>query len=234
MWRKLCGVSSVLILLSGSVRAARVLEAKSKKTGASQLDSEGGWTIVVPCGVLMVENHGEVNFTMLIRDAKPTSSHSLWIVDGAIVTASTATADEMGVPNAKGVELLRAHASWELDFQARSHGWSKPQVSSDLLESSIPMSKAMFWAFDVPLPFKLLDRRITRMAYVTVAIKSLVLSVAVPMAVEDDPAAATKLIRSTLSTLKMSSKPIDVAAVSDRIRSRPQSWRGCGGGGSQN
>ena len=189
--------------------------------------------VFVGCGYLLLENHGRTHFTVLLRAEHavqfPLEGRSVFDLDEVLVETTVADAATMGAPEARGPELLARHMEWEAEFTAREQGWTafRPAGGPVDLGTGFP---AGFWGYDTPAPLDVFGVKVTRMAYLTTAIDDRVFVMAAPMRPGDDPRVIARTLRAGMGSLRRAREPIDPHTFSEKIRSEPEPWEGCGSG----
>jgi len=177
-------------------------------------------TIFIGCGFLRVENHGATTFSLVLPAAKPMQSKdnpSVVLLDDVLVQAAVTSAAEIGAPALRGEELLRRQMSWEADRMAQRRGWKNlPPPSGMPIELGLSGDiKVWFWGLDAPEPFDVEGVKVNRVAYVSVAIDDVVLTLASPLRPEEDPNTVARVMSRAMRSLRRSPSPIDVFAVQE-------------------
>jgi hypothetical protein len=190
--------------------------------------------IFVGCGHLLVENHGQTAFTVLLKGEHvhplPVEEANLWVLDNDLLATITSTsARNMGAPAARGAELLRKYMEWETAYAERQNGWPPIRAGVGLVDEETGDAPVMTWGYTTPAPVQMFDQTITRLLYATAAVDSIVFVVALSLREKDDPALASQTALAALVTLRRSDEPIDPHALSARIQASPPPWPGCGG-----
>jgi len=181
-------------------------------------------TIFIGCGFLRVENHGSTTFSLVLPAAEPKQSKvnpSIVLLDGVLIQADVASAAELGAPALRGQDLLRHQMSWEAERMAQRRGWkNQPPPSGQPIELGLGGDiKAWFWGLDAPQPFDIDGVKVNRVAYLSVAVDDVVLSLASPLRPEDDPFPIGRVMTRALRSLRRSPSPIDVFAVQETAMS---------------
>jgi len=177
-------------------------------------------TIFIGCGFLRVENHGATTFSLVLPAAKPRQSKvnpSVVLLDDVLIEAAIASAAELGAPALRGEDLLRYQMSWEADRMAKRRGWkSLPPLTGQPLELGLGGDiKVWFFGLDAPEPFEIDGVKVNRVAYLSVAVDDVVLSLASPLRPEDDPFPIARVMSRAMRSLRRSPSPIDVFAVQE-------------------
>src|SRR5262245_10440980 len=137
-------------------------------------------TIFIGCGFLRVENHGSTTFSLVLPATEPKQSKvnpSVVLLDGVLVQAAVATAAELGAPALRGQDLLRHQMAWEADRMARRRGWNLPPPSGQPIDLGLGGDiKMWFWGVDAPAPFDVDGVKVDRIAYLSVAVDDVVLT----------------------------------------------------------
>ncbi len=175
-------------------------------------------TIFIGCGFLRVENHGSTTFSLVLPAAKPQQSRvnpSVVLLDDVLIQAAVTSAAEIGVPALRGEELLRRQMSWEADRMAKRRGWKNlPPPSGQPIELGLGGDiKVWFWGLDAPEPFEIDGAKVNRVAYLSVAVDDVVLTLASPLRPTDDPDPIARVMSRAMRSLRRSASPIDVFAV---------------------
>lgn len=172
-------------------------------------------------GYLLVWNRPDLHFTVLIKgkDIKPLndSEHVFFNVDGMVFQIQLASVSEFA-PDAKEKKLddkaiLDAHRDWESKFIEGLLG-NKLKLQSFNAKLSTG-GEASLWQFEMPQG---MNAEARKQLYLTVVRGDYVLllnSVATATISEET---SRKFLLDTMSTLKISSTPIDVKKLSESIR----------------
>jgi hypothetical protein len=191
-------------------------------------------SVFVGCGFLLIENHGRTTFTVLLRGEHvvqlPLQDQTVFDLDEVLVETTTASAELIGAPAARGEELLRRHMEWEAEWTARQHGWTgfRPTGAPLDLGTGIP---AMLWGYDTPTPLNVMGQSVTGVMYLTAAVDDVVFVLSAPLRAGDDPARVGRKLRDDVRTLRKSPSPVDPVAFSRQLQAAPQPWDGCRNGG---
>jgi hypothetical protein len=175
-------------------------------------------TIFIGCGFLRVENHGSTTFSLVLPAAEPMQAKdnpSVVLLDGVLIEAAATSAAAIGAPALRGQELLRHQMSWEADRMAKRRGWtSLPPPSGQPIELGLGADvKVWFWGLDAPEPFEVDGAKVNRIAYLSVAVDDVVLTLASPLRPADDPNPVARVMSRAMRSIRRSSSPIDVFAV---------------------
>jgi hypothetical protein len=177
-------------------------------------------TIYIGCGFLRVENHGSTTFSLVLPAAEPKQSKvnpSVVLLDGVLIQAGVASAAGIGAPALRGQDLLRHQMSWEADRMAKRAGWKNLQPpSGQPIELGLGGDiKIWFWGLDAPQPFDVDGVKVNRVAYLSVAVDDVVLTLASPLRPEDDPDPIARVMSRAMRSLRRSASPIDVFSVQE-------------------
>jgi hypothetical protein len=177
-------------------------------------------TIFIGCGFLRVENHGSTTFSLVLPAAKPMQSKlnpSVVLLDGVLIQAGVSSAAGIGAPTLRGQDLLRQQMAWEADRMAKRQGWKNlPPPSGMPIELGLGGDiKLWFWGLDAPEPFEVDGVKIDRVAYLSVAVDDVVLSLASPLRPEDDYDPVARVMSRAMRSLRRSPSPIDVFSVQE-------------------
>jgi hypothetical protein len=166
-----------------------------------------------------VENHGKTTFSLVLPAAKPKQSKvnpSVVLLDGVLVQTAVATAAELGAPTLRGQDLLQHQMEWEADRMAKKRGWPALRPQGAPMDLGLGRDiKMWFWGLDAPEPFDVDGVKVNRVAYVSVAIDDVVLTLASPLRPEDDPGPIARVMSRAMRSLRRSPAPIDVFAVQE-------------------
>jgi hypothetical protein len=176
-------------------------------------------TIFIGCGFLRVENHGSTTFSLVLPAAKPQQSKvnpSVVLLDGVLIQAGVTNAAEMGAPALRGQDLLRHQMSWEANRMAKRQGWNLQPPSGQPIELGLGGGmKTWFWGLDAPQPFEVDGVKVNRIAYFSVAVDDVVLTLASPLRPADDPDPIARVMSRAMRSIRRSPSPIDVFAVQE-------------------
>jgi hypothetical protein len=177
-------------------------------------------TIFIGCGFLRVENHGATTFSLVLPAAEPKQSKvnpSVVLLDGVLIQAAVTSAAEIGAPALRGEALLRHQMSWEADRMAQRRGWKNlPPPSGMPIELGLGGDvKVWFWGLDAPEAFDVEGVKVDRVAYLSVAVDDVLLTLASPLRPEDDPNAVARVMSRAMRSLRRSASPIDAFAVQE-------------------
>lgn len=190
------------------------------RPGNRPLELPPSATIFIGCGFLRVENHGATTFSIVLPAAKPMQSRenpSVVLLDDVLIQAAVTSAAEIGAPALRGEELLRRQMSWEAERMAQRRGWtSLPPPSGMPIELGLAGDiKVWFWGLDAPAPFEVDGVKVNRVAYLSVAVDDVVLTLASPLRPDDDPNPVARVMSRAMRSVRRSPSPIDVFAVQE-------------------
>jgi hypothetical protein len=134
-------------------------------------------------------NPGRVPFAALFRARevqRVPQNPNIVVLDGVLLEVQTATAASIGVPGARGLELLSAHQKWLSAYISRKMNWPALRIHTTPAGFELPGVEAMAWDFAVPEPWEILGKRIVHVGYATVAIDDAVFTLSVPLRPGDD------------------------------------------------
>ena len=191
--------------------------------GASQ-EENGTKAIKTADGYLLVWNQPHIYFSLGIKgkDVQPLNSteHVFFKVDGMALQVQTASISEFmkDAEQKKPADnaILLAHRDWESEFIANTLLGKKLDVKT-VPQKLSNGSEALLWKFEMPkMPG--MESAAREQLYLTVVSGDhvILLSGAVEGAITGD--AAQKFLLETISTLQVSSKPIDVLQLQESIR----------------
>jgi len=177
-------------------------------------------TIFIGCGFLRVENHGATTFSLVLPAAKPQQSKmnpSVVLLDDVLIQAAVTSAAEIGAPALRGQDLLVQQMSWEAERMAKRRGWKNlPPPAGQPIELGLSRDiKVWFWGLDAPEPFEIDGVKVNRVAYLSVAVDDVVLTLASPLRPEDDPDPVARVMSRAMRSLRRSPSPIDAFAVQE-------------------
>jgi hypothetical protein len=177
-------------------------------------------TIFIGCGFLRVENHGSTRFSLVLPAAKPMQSRlnpSIVLLDGVLIEAAVSNAAGIGAAASRGQDLLRQQMLWQADGLARRQGWKNlPPPSGQPIELGLGGDiKTWVWGLDAPEPFDIDGVEVNRVAFLSVAVDDVVLTLASPLRPEDDPGPIARVMSRAMRSLRRSPSPIDVFAVQE-------------------
>jgi hypothetical protein len=223
-------------LLSCTEAQARDAAAGAATPGAPLIAVRGDTagppsaSVFVGCGFFLIENHGRTTFTVLLRGEHavqlPLEDQTIFDLDEVLVETTTASAELVGAPAARGEYLLRRHMEWEAEWTARQYGWTgfQPTGAPVDLGTDVP---AMVWGYDAPTPLDVMGQSVTRMMYMTAAVDDVVFVLAAPLRSGDDPGRIGRTLRNAMRTVRKSPAPVDPVAFSRQLLAAPQPWEGC-------
>jgi hypothetical protein len=242
-WRRqrLCGLflPVALAALPGCAQAQARADVAAPATPPSEAsiaaalgDTAGppSASVFVGCGFLLIQNHGRTSFTVLLRGEHavqfPLQDQTVFDLDEVLVETTTASAELVGAPAARGEELLRRHMEWEAAWTARQNGWTgfRPTSAPLDLGTGIP---AMLWGYDMPTPLRVMGESVTSVMYLTAAVEDVVFVLAAPLRPGDDPARVSRTLHDGVLTLRKSPWPVDPVAFSRQLQAARQPWDGC-------
>ena len=179
--------------------------------------------VFVGCGFLFVDGEGSAQYSVLLpgKDVKQVPGEAAFILDGTLVEVTTTDAAAIGIPNARGAELLRAHAKWETEHVRVAKGWERLEIAEGGGEvtPAPPGTSMLMWGLDLPTEIDVKGVRVNRIAFVTAAIESVVLVLAVPLAVGGDPREPAQKLGSIMRTVRRSLDRIDLGTLAAEISS---------------
>jgi hypothetical protein len=100
---------------------------------------------------------------------------------------------------------------------ATRRGWkSLPPPSGQPIELGLGGDiKIWFWGLDAPEPFEIDGVKVNRVAYLSVAVDDVVLTLASPLRPGDDPDPIARVMSRAMRSLRRSPSPIDAFAVQE-------------------
>jgi hypothetical protein len=186
----------------------------------NQLALPSSATIFIGCGFLRVENHGSTTFSLVLPAAKPMQSKdnpSVVLLDDVLIQAAVTSAADIGAPSSRGMDLLRRQMVWEADRMASRRGWKNlPPPSGQPIELGLAGDmKVWFWGLDAPAPFDVDGVKVDRIAYLSVAVDDVVLTLASPIRPNENPDPVARVMSRAMRSVRRSPSPIDVFAVQE-------------------
>ena len=190
--------------------------------------------VFVGCGYLVVENHGSTHFTVLIAGkdvGQARKGQSIFVVDGVLIETTSATAQEIGSPSARGLTLLRNYMAWESAYSAKMNGWPAVHPDGDAVPLGTPGIDAFMWGYDFPRPIEVLGQTAVRVAYLTAAIDDVVFVASAPARSDDNLQVVAQRLGRVVRALRRSPAPIDIFKLSADLKASKEPWPGCPSGG---
>jgi hypothetical protein len=174
-------------------------------------------------GVLWLHNQKGLYYTLEIKGNEVNTANSqstmLLVVDGLFVQIHTLTIDKFSQEkpdkNSNSITLLEKHRDWEIDYFGNALG-EKLKAVSEVIEIK-PERKALFWRFPVP---ETINQQTKEQLYLTTVTGNFVQLINCGIADTNSREETKKFMIETLSTLKVSNKPIDVKLVQETLRKR--------------
>lgn len=233
-----CKVTCVLALgLCASCSHTSVTPAKppmeqvAANTSVASTDPPASGSVFVGCGFVVVENHGATNFTVLLAAdharAFPNGIEGAYILDNVALQTTSATARGMSAPTLRGHALLRKHMEWETQYLGARPGWiglESPEIIRIDLNLPIP---ALAWVVKPTGRAEVLGQPIVGQLYVTAAIDDVVFSLVGAMRSPGEIEIVGPTFQRILKTLRRTSGPTDIFALSARLKSTHEPWAGC-------
>lgn len=202
----------VVIVLS-LLSSIWIVRASQQENGIAALKTADGF--------LLIWNQPDIHFTIEIKgkEIRPMNSteHVFFNVDGMVVQVQSAAISEFIKDNKKPKpdekSILTAHLDWETQFIESGLGKTiSVQLTPQKLSDG---SEALYWKFDMP---EGLNAEAKKQLFVTRVSNNhvLVLNGVVTKTVEEER--VRKFLTDTISTLKISSNPINVQELQEAIR----------------
>jgi hypothetical protein len=194
--------------------------------GASTQDN--GWTALkTDDGVFFIWNRPTMSFTLAIKGTNiqpmDAGDNIFFKVDGLTLQIQSLPISNFA-PDARKNKLddksiLIAHRDWEANFieQELIHKKISVVTSSEKLANG---SDILIWQYEMPEGFKNPDAQ--KQMYVTVVAKDYLILLNGVVSAKDSDAAIRSFLLDKLSTLKISSTPIDVKKIQEAIRAGRQ------------
>jgi len=174
-------------------------------------------------GLLFIWNRRDLNFTLLIKgqDIRPMNdpNNIFLTVDGRVLQIQSLPISNFAADARKNKlddkAILAAHRDWETKFLEDEllHSKVAIQSSSEKLTSG---TEALVWQYDLPEKFKNPDAK-TQM-YLGIVAKDYIILLNGVVSASSSEAEVRKFLVGIMTTLKVSSEPIDVKKLQDAIR----------------
>lgn len=188
-------------------------------------------SVFVGCGFLLAENYGRTTFTVLLPAEQarsvPNGKFTAWILDDVLVETVSTTVDDVKAPKLRGAPLLREYMDLEMQYLATIPGWAgveRPEIGN--IDLGVPFP-TLSWMAKPTGNVEVLGQKITGLLYVASAIEDVVFVVAAPIRSPADLPAAGPMIERILRTLRRTTAPTDIHALSDQIKNSDEPWPGC-------
>jgi hypothetical protein len=153
------------------------------------------------------------------------------VLDGVLMEVGTTTAKEMDAAGVRGMDLLRAHQKWELEYTSKVNSWPEIRPSSQTLDLGLRGIPVLFWGYDVPGKLEVLGETVVRIAYVTAAVDDVVFVLSVPLRPGDDVRVPAQKTGQIMRTLKRLEHRVDVHSLAAEVKETVGIWRDCRIGG---
>jgi len=185
--------------------------------------SEGIGAVHSHCGLLLVVNSGTAHFTIELEgsDIKtiPSDKMDYLLIDGILIETYVVDKRQIGsdVLTLSGEDLLVRHMRWESEHLAKQNGWPyKPPGRIKIkLSSSRP---AIGWILDASGKLTILGEKIGKMVFVTAEVGDKIFVMTSPVLVGGGHMAVFEKMAQDLDAIKISSVPLDIKEVADRIK----------------
>ena len=186
----------------------------------TQTDGNGTAAIKTNDGFVIVWNQADIHFTLALKgkDVRPMGSPGTgsvaFNVDGVVFQLQTVAISEF-LKNVKKQKLsdqaiLIAHLDWETQYLEQTAG-TKLNVTTAPQQLSSG-SQALIWKYDRP------KTRGSEQMYLTMVSGSSVVILNGVVSERNPASAVQQLLLNTISTLKVSARPIDVMKLRESIR----------------
>ena len=127
------------------------------------------------------------------------------LLDGVLVQTAVASAATMGAPKLSGHDLLRHQMFWEASHVAKGRGWSDLRPAGNAIDLGLGGDiKTWYWGLDAPEPFEVEGVKVNRVAYLSVVVDDVVLTLTAPLRAEDDPDRAARVMSRAIRSLRRS------------------------------
>ncbi len=142
-----------------------------------------------------------------------------WLIDGILIETAVVDKHQIG-PDAltlSGEDLLLRHMRWESEYLAKQNGWPyKPLGRIKIKLSS--SRQAIGWILDASGKLTILGEKIGKMVFVTVEVDDKIFVMTSPVPVGGGHMAVFEKMAKDLDAIKISSVPLDIKEVADRIK----------------
>ena len=175
---------------SEAVRPARTAPEPAP---ASRAIGAASGMVRVACGVVFAGNAGRVPFAALLRAndvQRAPGNPDVVVLDGVMLEVLTTTAESIGAPSARDLELLLAHQKWLSAYISKKMSWPALVIHSAPAAFALPGIEVMAWDFPVPEPWEVLGKKVIHVGYATAAVDDAVFALS---ALVHDQADATVL-----------------------------------------
>ena len=202
------------------VNALLLLISTGSVSANTQADGNGIAAIKTNDGFVIVWNEPDIHLTLALKgkDVRPMGSPGTgsvaFNVDGVVFQLQTVAISEF-LKNAKKQklndhEVLMAHRDWETQYLEQTAG-TKLNVTSTPQQLSNG-SQGLLWKYDKP------KTRGSEQMYLTMVSGSSVVILNGVVSERNPASAVQQLLLNTISTLKVSARPIDVMKLRESIR----------------
>ena len=222
--KRLCLAALALVVIVCGADARARPGAYALLNNGSLTTQDDGWTALkTDDGILFIWNRRTLGFTLSIKgkDIRPLNdpNNIFFTVDGLVFQIQSLPISNFA-PDARKNKLddksiLLAHRDWESKFieDELLHSKLTLKSSSEKLSSGID---ALLWQFDLPEKLKNPDAK-TQM-YLTVVAKDYVILLNSVVSASGSETAVRKFLLEVMTSLKVSSEPIDVKKAQEAIR----------------
>lgn len=208
----------------GYVGAICLLLSSLLVVGATQQE-EGINAVKTADGFVLVWNQPDIHFTLAVKgkNVRPMNSteHVFFDVDGVVFQVQTVAVREFmkgaREKNPDDMTILTAHRDWESQFIADSLLGKKLNVQT------VPQKlgnggDALLWKFDMPKMPEGVQSSAREHLYLTVVSGDHVILLNGVVEGEVSESTVQKFLLDTISTLKVSAKPINLGELQEAIR----------------
>lgn len=203
--------------------------ATAPSSTASELVQAASGVVFVGCGFLSVENHGATHFTVLLRAGhgrQIQKKGTAFLLDDVVVEVTSTTAREIGAPDLRGTALLRKHMDWEANYLSRLPAWRGLRPEPNGVGVDVPFP-TLPWLVRPTGDAVVLGQKIAALLYVSAAINDVVFVLVAPVRTLGDVTAAGLAMDRSLKTLRETSDPTDMIALSIKLKESSAPWPGC-------
>jgi hypothetical protein len=186
---------------------------------SAQSNGSGTTLLKTDAGILWAENGENARFILEIKgnDIRPMQQYPFLSVDGRPMQIHLVGIEKFHKPTgdtrANDLLILQAHRDWEADHHNNLLN-SKLEVRSEPTNSG-QNRQALIWSYSMPGAE---NKEIREQWFLTTLIGSHLLLLNTTLKTGEPANTARDLLVTTLSTLQVSAKPIDIQALQESIR----------------
>lgn len=185
----------------------------------AQSSGSGTTLIKTETGILWVHNEDDAYFMIEIKGAEiePMREYPFLRVDGRPMQLRLVPIEDflnVKKPRPKDNAILKAHQDWEAEHHSKLLN-TKLTLHSETIQLGTDR-EALFWDYENPPQMR---RDFAAQSFLVTALSKHLLLLNSPRLSDEAPNAARNFLVATLSTLQVSSTPINVNALQESIRS---------------